>query len=137
LKKIFLDANIVLDFLDSTRDSHNSTKKVFEILIDQNSTIVISEDILTTIYYVVKNKHSVHNFFETIITSWEIVSFGSKVISNGVAICKENLDLDFVDVIQSLCAKEYGCSLIISNDKNFYNSGVSVLSSEKFISLKY
>ena len=56
MKKIFLDEYIVLDLLDSTRSSHRISKNVFEKLIDQNYTIVISEDVLTTIYYIVKNK---------------------------------------------------------------------------------
>lgn len=133
MKKIFLDANIVLDLLDSTRSSHSISKNVFEKLIDNNYTIVISEDILTTIYYIVKNKQAVLDFFETIAAAWEIVSFGKKVISNTINLCKANSNLDFEDVIQSLCAKESDCSIIVSNDKNFYNCGIPVVSGEEFI----
>lgn len=133
MKKIFLDANIVLDLLDSTRNSHNISKNVFEYLINSNYTIVIPEDILTTIYYIVKNKKAVLEFFETIITYWEIVSFGTKVISDAINICKSNSVLDFEDVIQSLCAKESNCEAIISNDNTFYNCGIPVMKANEFI----
>jgi len=133
MKNIYLDANIVLDLLDSTRNSHSSSKKVFIIIIEQNFKIFISEDILTTIYYIVKNKKSALSFFETIMGSWEIVSFGSRTISEAITLCQKNLNLDFEDVIQSLTAKKSACDTIISNDKNFYNCGIEILSGEEFV----
>ena len=74
-----------------------------------------------------------NQFHQPITASWEIVSFGTKVISNAINLCKTKLNLDFEDVIQSLCAKESGCSTIISNDKNFYDCGVPVISAWEFI----
>jgi len=137
MKNIFIDANIVLDLLDSTRISHNTSKNVFIKIIEKNFKIFISEDILTTIYYIVKNKQLVLSFFETILDSWEIVSFGSKTISEAVTLCKSNLNLDFEDVIQSLTAKKSDCDTIISNDKNFYNCGIPILSGGEFLKEKY
>ncbi len=133
MKKIFLDANIILDLLDSTRIYHNVSKKVFENLVDHDLQIVISEDILTTIYYIVKNKRAVLEFFEIITDQWEIVSFGKKIIIEAIHICKDNASFDFEDVIQSLSAKESDCCIIITNDKKFYAGGVAIKSSEDFI----
>jgi len=133
VNKVFLDANIILDLLDSTRNNHSFSLKVFEKLIDQNYQIVISEDLLTTIYYIIKNKKAVLEFYELVVEQWEIVSFGKNIITDAIFICKEDSDLDFEDVIQSLSAKKSDCSLIITNDKKFFNCGVPVLSSEEFL----
>ena len=133
MKNNYLDANIVLDLLDSTRSSYSTSKKVFIIIIEQNLKIFISEDILTTIYYMVKNKNLVLDFFETILDFWEIVPFDSKSISEAITLCKSKLNLDFEDVIQSLTAKKFGCETIISNDKNFYNCGIKIKSGEEFL----
>jgi predicted nucleic acid-binding protein len=133
VKKVFIDANIILDLLDSTRTCHSISKKVFEDLIDQNLQIVISEDILTTIYYIVKNKRAVLEFFEIITDQWEIVSFGNLTIVDAINLCKEDSSLDFEDVIQSLSAKESGCSLIITNDRNFFSCGVPIMGAEEFV----
>jgi len=134
MKKVFLDANIILDLLDSTRSCHDLSKQVIEDLIDQNCQIVISEDLLTTVYYVVKNKEAVLIFFEIIIDQWEIVSFGKKTILEAVTICKKNTSQDFEDVIQSLSSREADCKLIITNDKHFYNCGVPIIGSKEFTS---
>ncbi len=133
MKKVFLDTNIILDLLDSTRTYHNISKKVFENLIDQNYKIIISEDILTTIYYIVKNKQAVLKFYEMVIAQWEIISFGKETIVDAINLCKDNSVLDFEDVLQSLSAKKSDCNLIITNDKNFYKCGVSVKSSKGFV----
>ena len=135
MKKVFLDANIILDLLDSNRISHMASKKVFEKLIDQDWQIVISEDLLTTIYYIVKNKQVVLEFFEMIIEQWDIVAFGKKSIIKAIVICKNNPSLDFEDVIQSLSAKISICNLIITNDNGFYDCGIPIKSSKEFIEI--
>ncbi len=133
MRKVFLDANVVLDFLDAERRYHEHSKKVMEILINEDAVIVISEDILTTVYYVVKDKKAVLNFFEYILHNWEIAAFGRNVIENAVKLCNADMELDFEDVSQSLCAGEAGCMVLITNDKNFFKDGVPVLSAEKYI----
>lgn len=136
MERVFLDANVILDFLDDNRALHEQTKSLFRALIDQNYLILISEDILTTLYYVVKDKPAVLNWFEYILDQWEIVSFGKHLISGAVEICKSHPALDFEDVLQSLSARQNGCSLIITNDKNFYNCGVSCLTTPDFLQKK-
>ncbi len=88
MKKAFLDANIILDFLDSQRKLHESTKRLLEVLIDLNYCIVISEDIFTTIYYIVKDKHMVLQWLKIIMDQWDVVCFGKELISKSTDICK-------------------------------------------------
>jgi len=132
LKKIFLDTNVILDLLDSDRIHHLATLKVIEKAILDNYQIVISEDMLTTIFYIVKNKVATLDFFGAIINEWEIASFGKKIIQEAITICKENSGVDFEDLLQCLCAKEHKCECLITNDKKFYNCGIQVVASIDF-----
>lgn len=134
MKKAFIDANIILDFLDAQRNRHRCAYKVFEKLIDEDYLFVVTEDILTTVYYVIKNKSAVLKFFEQVLSEWELVSFGTELLRRSVTICLKEQSLDFEDVCQALAADKVECDIIISNDKDFYRiDTIKVYSTEVFL----
>ena len=134
MRKVFLDANVVLDFLDSTREAHTTAVRLFDRLIDRRYGIATSEDILTTVYYVMKEKNVVLDFFAYILREWEIVSFGSEILSKAVVLCRGDDSLDFEDVCQALAAVKSGCDAVISNDAGFYRpAGVSLIRPDEFL----
>lgn len=49
---IFLDTNIVLDIIDSSRVNHPLAKELWKLLVLNECKIMISEDMLSTIYYI-------------------------------------------------------------------------------------
>lgn len=53
---IFLDTNIVLDIIDSSRVNHPLAKELWKLLVLNECKIMISEDMLSTIYYINKRK---------------------------------------------------------------------------------
>ncbi len=135
MKKVFLDANIILDFLDSSRSAHKKVRKLFGLLIEQDYRPVISEDILTTIYYIVKDKAAVLGFFDHILSQWELVCLGIDTIEQAVKLCRENSTLDFEDVCQALAAKKAGCEVVITNDAEFFRpDGVTLYQAHEFLS---
>jgi len=130
---VFLDANIIIDLMVPTRAQHVTASALLKYLITNNYQIVISEDILSTVFYVVKEKKQVLHFFKTIQSKWHIVPFGAEVIKNAIDVALEkNLDLE--DVLQCLCAKENGCSALITNDKKFVDCGVAIYTIDEFLS---
>lgn len=132
IKKIFLDINIIVDFLDSNRKNHDISKLLIKMSIENDIDIVISEDMLSTIYYIVKDKEKVLDFFEYIHDRWIISSFGPKIIKEAIKISKkEKMDLE--DTLQCLCAKENECKVIITSDKKFCYCGVNILDAEVFL----
>ncbi len=131
-KKIFLDINIVIDGIDKDRPNNTIATKLIYALIVKGYEIVISEDMLSTIYYIQKNKKRTLDFFKTIQYNWKISPFGEEVISKAIDLSLEkNLDLE--DVLQCLCAKENGCQILITNDKKFYDCGIEILTAESFL----
>ena len=132
-RKIYFDTNIVLDMIDASRPNHIKSIQLLKQLGLQKYQMYISEDMLSTIYYISKDKTSTLEFFENIIyIDWNILAFGTHVIKNATQLAlKENLDLE--DLLQCLCAKENECQILITNDKKFYDCGLDVLSAEAFL----
>ena len=62
------------------------------------------------------------------------MTFGEKLILDAIALCREDTGLDFEDVTQSLAAKKAKCSILVTNDRNFYFCGVSLVSSVQALS---
>ncbi len=135
-KKIFLDTNIVLDIIESTRKNHKQALELGSHLLLNDYEIYISEDMLTTIFYISSSKQKTLIFIkEVILIDWQIVPFGKNVIKDAIDLAlAKNLDLE--DILQCLCAKENGCKILITNDKKFYDCDVSLYTIEEFLKEK-
>jgi len=136
VKKVFLDTNVVIYIIEPTRDNHKVSIELLENLVLNSFEICISKDMLTTIYYISKDKSFTLNFFKNLIfVDWTILDFSFDVINKATSLALEkNLDLE--DLLQCLCAREYGCISFITNDKKFYNCGISIMDYDKFLKLK-
>ncbi len=131
--KIYLDTNIVADMIDPSRKGHQSSIEFLRESVIRNHTICISEDMLSTLYYISKNKGATLNFFKNIIfIDWQVLSFGQKVAMRATNISLEQ-ELDLEDILQCLCAKENECEILITNDSTFYDCGVKIMTSEEFL----
>ena len=134
--KVFIDTNIVLDFLDLQRSLHHEAVEIIEFLVSNDIEVCISEDMLSTIYYITKNKMQVLDFFTTISRLWKIVPFGQEVIQKAIEICKNDGAIDFEDALQCLCAKANECTVLITNDKAFFHCDITIATSSKFLAEK-
>lgn len=57
MKKVFLDTNIFIDFFDEIRVNNEQAKQLIYFLISNEIKIVFSEDMISTIAYLIdKNK---------------------------------------------------------------------------------
>ncbi len=132
IKRVFLDTNIILDFLDQKRANHKKAKDLLKYLILNRYNIIISEDMLSTIFYIDKDSKKVLKFFKTILKKWEVHSYGNSLIQKAVDIAMEK-DLDLEDLLQCFCAKESGCEIFITEDKKFYDCGLVVVGVDAFL----
>ncbi|KIM03384.1 MAG: ribonuclease [Sulfurovum sp. AS07-7] len=136
-KKVFLDANVILDCFDTDRPHHANSYKVYEYLII-NSQIFTSCDIITTLYYVGKKVdkqnilHNIRNINKTV----KVIEFSNKEVEETCQLMADDERFaDLEDTLQFVMAKKYDCDLIISNDKNFASLEIPILSSEEFCEL--
>jgi predicted nucleic acid-binding protein len=132
-KRIFLDTNIVADIIQKARPNHNNSIKLLEYLILNNYEICISEDMITTLYYILKDKKTTLGFLENLVfIDWTILIFGEKVLKNAVKLSlEENIDLE--DTLQCLCAKENDCEVLVTNDKKFYDCGIKIMTAKEYL----
>ena len=130
MNKVFLDTNIILDILSPSRPNHCYSERLLKKLA--NCEVYISEDMISTIYYVVKEKHKVLSFFELVLQEWHVVPFGENVIKKSLLFAKQQ-GVDLEDTMQCLCAKEYGCEVLLTNDKKFIDCGVELQNYDQFL----
>ena len=88
---------------------------------------------LSTIFYISKDKEKVLLFFETIIAKWSVVPYGLPLISKAITSCKANKGQDLEDTLQCLCSKEHESIYIVTSDKRFLDCGVEVVDYDKML----
>ncbi len=123
---IFIDTNIVLDFLEGYRSDHDRAVALFDRLLGDGYRFVISEDMLSTLYYIARNKEKVLDFIVYARRAWEIVPFGGTVIDEAVSFARGH-NTDFEDTLQCMTAKHYGCTSIVTSDRTFVDCGIRIV----------
>ncbi len=66
------------------RQGADEAKVLWEKLIVEKHTIVISEDMLSTIFYIGKDKKKTLEFFKIITKRWTVSTFGKKVMEDAI-----------------------------------------------------
>ena len=132
--KVFLDANILIDLFDKERKYHEHSYKCFEYLVSNDVKIYTSSDIVTTVYYVLKKGNGpVLDYINKLSVICDLIGFSNNELQDAVLLMKNNgRYADLEDTLQYIMAKESGCRLIISNDKDFYAHDLEVISSKEF-----
>ena len=130
MQKVFLDTNIILDFLDDKRPHHNNALKLMALLATYNWQVVISEDMMSTIFYIRKNPKQVLAFYQYVLSHWSVVPYGLELMKEAVKKSLEN-SLDLEDMLQCLCAKKEGCAIVVTEGQQFVDCGIDVMDYER------
>ncbi len=134
-KKIFVDANIILDFFDTNRPSHIYSANFYKYALENNFILVTSCDIITTLYYI-EAKYDKHNALlkiQNVNKTLKVVEFSNKEVEDTCNLMLLDRDyIDLEDTIQFVLAKKQKCDYIISNDKKFVSKEIKLLTSEEF-----
>ena len=136
-KKVFLDANVILDIYDENRPFHKDSTEVISVLLQQaDIELFTSCDIITTLYYVLSKKEKIDTL-DSILDVNElcsVVEFANPEIDESCKLMKKNKKFtDLEDTIQYVIAKKAFCDLILSNDKKFICDGIVLMSSKEFL----
>lgn len=135
-KKIFLDANILVDFIDEGREQHTYARKIIIDSLHLGDELFTSCDIVTTLYYLSakSDKNRALNEIVKINSFCRVVEFSNTEVEQTCKQMSEDAKFkDLEDTIQYVLAKKYGCDVIITNDKNFYSPDITLLSSKAFL----
>ena len=132
-RSVFLDTNIVADMIDPKRLHYREAMELLRKLVIGNYRAVISEDMLSTLYFISSDKRATLEFFEHIAyRHWDVVPYGDVVIREATRLSLAT-GQDLEDTLQCLCAKQEGCALILTEDKGFVDCGVEVIDYAGFL----
>jgi len=131
IKRVFFDANIILDMIDSDRGNVEAVKKLVYNALMKDIALYTSCDILSNVYYVGRKKLDKETLVKemlNILEIFEIVAIDKALAKKALLDNQMNHALDFEDLLQRQCAEITQCDLIVTNDKKFVKGEVRHLS---------
>lgn len=131
--KLFLDTNIVLDYVENRKPFVDDALALFQMSYDDIHQLYVSDLTFTNIAYIARkrmNLDQLYEIFEVLCAFLHITGIGGQAVRKAVQM-KEK---DFEDVLQYLSAKQAVADCIITrNKKDFYFSDIPVYTPEEFI----
>ena len=137
--KVFLDANIIVDFLDKPSYDNKSASEVLRIVRLIGRPVFISPTTFAIVYYIfTKRNRQVKNIKEILKDFFSEFEFTTENESVMEQVLSSDFD-DLEDALQYYSAKFAGVELIITkNKKDFLNAkNLLVLHPLEFIEMHY
>jgi len=136
MKNVFIDTNIIIDFLANREPFSEYAAKLFQLAQNNEINIYISDITINNTYYVLKQVSShkkTLNLIAGIESLVEIIPTNQKIIQKAI---KSGFK-DFEDAIQYYSAKEVKSIDVIAtrNTKDFKISDIPVLTPETIVKL--
>ena len=135
-KKVFVDANTILDIFDDKRVGHSYSLEAYVFMLKSKWLLFTSCDIITTVYYVDSKiyKRKTIEKIEDINKILKVIDFSNKEIAQTCNLMKEDEQYsDLEDTLQYILAQKEQCDVIVSNDRGFVSKKIELCSSEAFI----
>ncbi len=135
-KRIFVDANVLIDLFDVSRPLREFSIKTIQTLLESDVEIYTSCDLITTVYYVLRKKFGKEAlvFIERLSKMCSIVPFSNHEVERAIELMKQDSNFkDLEDTIQYVLAKKMRCDLILTNDKSFYSPDIAVINVKDFL----
>jgi predicted nucleic acid-binding protein len=134
-KRIFLDANVLVDSIDDQRPLHRKSTAIIRFCLKQEIPLFTSCDIVTTVYYLSAktDKKRALDEIAKINRFCKIIDFSNTEVAQTCELMATDTTFtDFEDTIQYILAKKVSCDCIVSNDKQFYSPDITLLNSMAF-----
>jgi predicted nucleic acid-binding protein len=131
--RLFLDTNIMLDFLGERLPFYDSIAKIATLADKRQITIVVSALSYSTVGYFL-SKYEKKEVAKEKLRKFKIISeisdLNEQIIEKGL---NSNFS-DFEDSLQYFSAISSDCSILITrNGKDFKNSSIPVMTAEEYL----
>ena len=135
MKKIFIDADIILDLFAKREPFYKFSAELFTLIDSGKIKAYISPIIVTNLHYILcklQTKGQAIKSLQKLKTMVYILPVDEKIISLALASDFK----DFEDSVQYYTAIENGLKYLITrNVKDYKNADITVLSAEEYINL--
>ena len=133
MRKVFLDSDVVLDFLTKRKPFVEESMRIFEYSARKELGIYISSLSINNIHYVVSKLESVKKSKDKIgilMNLVEILPVGQSTIEKSLLSDFKN----FEDGLQNFCAEEGEMNIIITrNIRDYTKSNLSIQTPKEFL----
>lgn len=131
MKRIFLDTNILIDYLDN-RAGADDVEQIFACGFSGEVLLFASSLTFANMAYIIKGRsqEEKYNALKQMAEIVEILPLGSQEVMAAI----EQPVKDFEDMLQYQCAKTAGCDIIVTNDRRHYDfSDIPHFTSASFV----
>jgi predicted nucleic acid-binding protein len=126
--RVFIDTNVVLDFLQDREPFVEDAAKLFEKIDAGEVEGFIAATTVTNIYYIVRKAAGVvaaQDAIAQILMDLHICAVDRGILEQAIALNFQ----DFEDAVQCACAMAHGVDTIVTRDASgFVSAGISVVS---------
>ncbi|UOE40865.1 PIN domain-containing protein [Chryseobacterium suipulveris] len=133
MQKLFLDTNIVVDFLGEREEVYRSAARVMTLADQKKIKIFTTSNTISTSYYLLSKYESPKAALEKIRkfkVLCSVSAMSDEVIDKAIASDFKDVE----DAIQYFSAIATHCDLIITrNGKDFKNALIPVMNAESFL----
>jgi len=130
---IYLDTNIFIDLMDSTRPFSKGSFSLVRHLTTEGKNLYINSDTVTNAFYILsKTKHytpaELIQIMKKMISLFIVIAIENDEIMSALTLCEEvsTSFKDYEDALQYICAKKVGADIIVTNDKGFISPDIQV-----------
>lgn len=138
MKSIFLDTNIIIDFLGDRKPHSNYAEQIFELALQNKIKIYTSSHSIATTHYILKKyiaEKELRKILLELLDLFTILPIDFDVLQKGL----KSTIKDFEDALQMIVASTFSeISFIVTrNIKDFKSSKISVVTPDEFLSQQF
>lgn len=131
--KIFLDSDVILDFLLDRKPFSDNISQLFQLSLDTDLQLCISPTSVTNINYIIgriQNKKQAHIKTKKILKLVKVENVCETTINKAI----QSRFTDFEDAVQNYCALESNHTIILTrNTKDYKESEMAILTPNEYV----
>lgn len=136
MMNIFLDTNVILDFLIQREPFFDDANKIIQVCLRNKASVFIAAHSVLNIDYIIKKLYSKEErkaLLKFALDLFEVVDIDKNKLRNAL---NDDSFSDFEDCVQFECSKQICADYIITrNKKDFVNPLIPILEPKEFLSL--
>jgi len=133
MKKIFVDSDVILDFLLNRQPFSDDIARVLENSLTDGTTICVSSVTITNLNYIIgriENKNSAARKTAKILEIVKVENVGESTVKKSIT----SKFIDFEDGVQNYCAQESKHTIIITrNTKDYKESKLAIMTPREYL----
>ncbi|WP_312194698.1 type II toxin-antitoxin system VapC family toxin [Epilithonimonas vandammei] len=133
MKKVFLDTNIIIDFLGEREGFYKYSAKILTLADQKKIKVYTSPSSISNVFYVLAKYENSKTALEK-IRKFKLLCSMSVMDDEVVEKAIHSNFKDFEDAMQYFSALASNCNIIITrNEKDFKNAMIPVMNAESYL----